>query len=193
MNLTNLTVTIEADGFHIIDNQREIAEGARLRVHYETAGGWSSTEFAFERDPATLLHPFRRSMFVYTGGEPLRLFMEGYETVRQRRRIARHDVREDFSGIDFFSHPPPGSPAWSDDHLPWFLGIELEESRIDPRFLAQPIPEPMPIVHPGPPLFVPPDDNPPLVLDPDPSTPPGELLSESPKPNVYRAPAGETG
>ncbi|MDB6172719.1 MAG: hypothetical protein JWL59_2030 [Chthoniobacteraceae bacterium] len=135
MNLSNIHVVLEADGFHIVDNQKEIPEGVLIEIKCETAEGWSCKQFGFERDRPTLLHPFRRSMFIYTGGKPLRVFIEGWEKSRTGGRRSQLDPGPSDNAGDFYCYPEPGDSRWSDDHLPFFLGKEFEESRVDPGFL----------------------------------------------------------
>src|SRR4051812_36271628 len=112
MNLSHIHVVIETDGFHIVDNSKEIADGALLEIKCETAAGWTSKECEFERDRPTLWHPFRRSMFIYTGGTPLRVFIQGREAYQKGRPDSQTDS---YNAGEYYCYPDPGDSRWSDD------------------------------------------------------------------------------
>jgi len=102
MDLERLLVKIEADGFLLEDKGSGIEAGTRLEVRYEISDGWMTRAMEFERDAPTLLHPFRKAMFVYTGERPSRVLV----------RVAGFAPRSDYR-----SYPDNDDPIWDDDYL----------------------------------------------------------------------------
>jgi len=140
MNLQNISIEPGADGFRIIDNHHEIPDGAGLRAQYETSDGWQTLDFVFRREPATLLHPLRRSMFVYTGKRPSRIVLTetgqsaaGSPVLPASR--TSFDRTSFFGQRNFHSWPAYNDGIWDDDYLPYFLGMHFHDSRLSQDFL----------------------------------------------------------
>jgi hypothetical protein len=77
MNFRNFRITLESDGFRITARGDGIVPGTPFLAEYEVAGGWRVQELYFDPEPPSLFHPFRQSMFVYTGEPPLRVMVRG--------------------------------------------------------------------------------------------------------------------
>jgi hypothetical protein len=142
MNLQNISIEPGADGFRITDNRNEIPEGTGLRAQYETSEGWQTNDFVFRREPATMFHPIRRSMFVYTGKRPSRIVL--LATGQNAAAVPIATVpRSSFNSQSFFgqrnfnSWPHYNHGIWNDDdYLPYFLGMHFHDTRLSQNFLA---------------------------------------------------------
>lgn len=120
-NLKNLRVHIKADGFRLDDNGCDIQEGTSLEVRYELRGGWTTKVIEFERDARTLLHPFRKSMFVYTGEQPNRVLVRLAGAPRRRRTVVE-DRHTFFRESNFSSYPDFDDVTWTqEDYSPFFF------------------------------------------------------------------------
>ncbi|MHA3772303.1 hypothetical protein ACXR0O_12285 [Verrucomicrobiota bacterium sgz303538] len=120
-NLKNLRVHIKADGFRLDDNGCDIQEGTPLEVRYELRSGWVTKIIEFERDARTLLHPFRKSMFVYTGEQPYRVLVR-LAGVPRRRRTFVEDRRAFYRENNFSSYPDFDDVTWTqEDYSPLFF------------------------------------------------------------------------
>ncbi len=138
MNLKNISFEIESDGFHILDPGNEIADGAIFNVRYELAAGWVCKDVEFERDRPTLFHPFRRSMFIYTGAEPLRICIldpSGDSLTGIPRASSQGDFDTFYEGHNFQTYPEPNDSVWRDGPLPSFFGTHFHDARLDDGFL----------------------------------------------------------
>ena len=144
MNLRNISVSLQPDGFAIIDPQSIIAPGTPLRVRYELASGWVSRDIEFEvTDRPTLFHPFRkRSMFVYTGDAPQRVIVldpqeEGKAGWGTRMARTEFDRAAFFGTRNFQSWPAYDDSSWLDDDiLPMSFGVIFDD--VPP--MADPVP-----------------------------------------------------
>ena len=120
-NLKHLRVHIKADGFRLDDNGCDIQEGTLLEVRYELRSGWVTKRIEFERDARTLLHPFRKSMFVYTGEQPIRVLVRLAGTPR-RRKTPVEDRRAFYRESNFSSFPDFYDSTWTEtDYSPFFF------------------------------------------------------------------------
>jgi len=146
MNLRNISVSMQDDGFSIVDPESIIKAGAPLRLQYELPDGWTTKDIEFEvTDRPTLFHPFRkRSMFVYTGRQPSRVIVQEVpdpSTGAWGAKFARAEfVRQTFyQSRNFQVWPDYDQPVWQgDDFLPASLGVVFEDAPVQPP----PVPEP---------------------------------------------------
>src|SRR3954467_5893822 len=103
MDLKKSSVVIEADGFRLHDKRSGIKSGTALEARYEVSTGWVSKELAFEADPPTFFHPFRRAMFVYAGERPSRVLVRVAGSTNSFEEISN---RADFYQRGNFSSYP---------------------------------------------------------------------------------------
>src|SRR3954469_8901847 len=76
MDLKRLVIQLEADGFRLVDKGAGLGFGTQLNIRYEVQGGeWTTKITPFEREAPTFFHPFRKSMFIYTGAQPVRVLV----------------------------------------------------------------------------------------------------------------------
>ena len=144
MNLRDITVALQEDGFAIVDPENIVSAGIPLRVRYELASGWVTKDIEFEvTDHPTLFHPFRkRSMFIYTGEEPVRVIVQEMPDLAGGHwgtKMARSDFdRQSFyPSRNFRTYPEYDQPIWQcDDYLPTSLGVAFEDTTVDPQFMA---------------------------------------------------------
>ena len=141
MNLQNISIEPGADGFRITDNDHEIPDRSELRAQYETSEGWQTIDFVFRREPATLLHPLRRSMFIYTGKTPSRIVVTapGENIAGSAPSLINRNLfnRSSFYGQrNFNSWPDYNNNAWDDDYLSYFLGMHFHDSMLSNDFLT---------------------------------------------------------
>jgi hypothetical protein len=128
MDLKRATIQLEADGFRITDQGAGFEPGVPLTIQYEAGGAWSTKEIPFEREPWSLFHPFRTSMFVYTGAQPTRVliramdggFSDDLDTAAMGSGGATARRRYYQDG-NFRSYPDFDDDAWdSDDYRSFF-------------------------------------------------------------------------
>ena len=145
MKLKNIVITIEADGFTIVDNANNIPEGAAIRVQYETASGWVTKDIAYQgTSHMTLFHPWRKTMFVYTGLEPSRIVLQPQPPIGQwGTRVARPSctrqqfIRSHYSSYNYCCFPDidDNYNAWDDDYLAICLGTIFDDSLVNLGFI----------------------------------------------------------
>ncbi|MEK0445368.1 MAG: hypothetical protein RLZZ399_689 [Verrucomicrobiota bacterium] len=117
MNFKNFRVTLEADGFRITARAEGIAPGTPFLAEYElVAGEWRFAELYFDPEPPSLFHPFRRSMFVYTGVTPIRVVLRARSVVgcdpAFMGRIRIQEVRQLYSDGCFECAPDFTDAVW---------------------------------------------------------------------------------
>jgi hypothetical protein len=75
----NLKISLEKDGFRMEDTKKMLAFATYFIVQYElkvdTGTSWESQLVSWDPEPATWAHPFRKSMFIYTGATPIRVII----------------------------------------------------------------------------------------------------------------------
>lgn len=117
MSYRKFDVQIEADGFRITARAEGLVPGVALLAEYELSTGWDGLEVRFEPEPRTFFHPFRRSMFVYTGQRPLRVVVRLRDQVRFKRRDveidALWDVRRFYEEGYFECYPAIEHESWN--------------------------------------------------------------------------------
>ena len=144
MNLKSITVTIQSDGFTIIDGENTIPYGARLRTQFELPGGWVTKDIEFEAAQLPFfLRLFRkRSVFVYTGDTPSRIIVQevpGGASGQWGTTFARREFVASafYNTRNFYSYPGYQDPVWgSDDTLPVSLGVTFADPDVPPAPVA---------------------------------------------------------
>lgn len=126
MNLKKLPITILADGFRIEDKGANIPNGARLEVRYELSNGWITNVIEFEREPRSLRHPLRRSMFIYTGFRPIRVLVRLADAERQKKTVVR-DRGSFYRDNNFASYPEFHDIVWQGDDFAHFFFLNEPE------------------------------------------------------------------
>jgi hypothetical protein len=128
MDLKRARIQLEADGFRILDQGAGFEPGVPLTIQYEAGGAWTTKQIPFEREPWSLFHPFRTSMFVYTGARPARVLIRamdgGFTDDLDSAATAAGgaSLRQSYyQRSNFRSYPDFDDDAWdSDDYSSFF-------------------------------------------------------------------------
>ena len=144
MDLKLLSVTVEADGFRVDAKNSGLIPDTLLTLHYELSSGWVSKDVEFEPEPPTLFHPFRKSMFVYTG-EPARRVLvslkDGSFLADFQFDAGARD--EFFEENNFYVYPDFDDVIWQgNDYASFFPGGDGPPPDAPPEGQDVPLPEP---------------------------------------------------
>lgn len=182
MDLKRLVIQLEADGFRLIDKGAELDFTTQLNIRYQVQGGeWTTKVTPFEREAPTFFHPFRKSMFIYTGARPTRVlvglmdggFTDDLDTgdVQARRSYyQRNNFRSypdfDDDSWDYESTRPFFSSRRSSSHSHEAAAASgAVDAAIPTDFAPPPPPPPPPPFSAPPPPPPPPPPAPPLRED----------------------------
>jgi hypothetical protein len=122
MDLKRVSIKLAVDGFRIIDQGGGLQPGEILNLQYEAGGAWTTKQVEFQREAPTFFHPFRKSMFVYTGARPTRVliramdggFSDDLDTGALKSGGA--DYRQSYyQRSNFRSYPDFDDDAWDSD------------------------------------------------------------------------------
>ena len=147
MDLKLLSVSMAADGFRLDAKNSGLTAGTALIIRYDCSGRWAAKEVEFEPEPPTLFHPFRKSMFIYTGERPRRVlvclrdsvFSDDFDSDEQARR-AFYDEN------NFFPYPDFDDVAWQSNDYGTFFASDTSDDA--PPAPPEPVQAPEPKVQP---------------------------------------------
>ena len=137
--MQTLQITINDDGFTLVDPDNSVSIGTPLRVQYELPSGWRTKDCDFELTHSpSLFHPFRKNgMFIYTGETPIRVVVQPRPTANWGTKFRRDDFNAQsyYANRNFAAYPYYTDSIWDDDYLPFCLGAFVSDSNIDPGFV----------------------------------------------------------